>query len=403
MTTSAPGIFRTIGFKLLGGLAALGGVLLVGSNVLAGSVSDSRPEGPGGLARGSVAAMRHQLESDLALEKGAKIPLRDLGVATRLFSRTPLDPAAQTYLALAADAKGHVATARSLMELAIRSDGRALRPRVWLIDQAIRRRAYGVAVEHLDRLVMANSARRQVTLRAMTAIVRDPASHAPLAKMLATGPNWRQEFLYELNQQGMSPDAIFRLTAHNSAQTEAISEQSSLLQSLIKNHEYERAYLAWVNFLPQASLKQIGSIYDPGFADLPGPAPFNWQLISGSDGSAEFRRPKGLSVSYLGMARATMALQTLLLPPGKYRFSVVASGRDEYNQLSWTITCTSGGEPVETTRLANLAATRRKYNTTFEIPATGCEAQQLVLWGLPGEFPKPADATIDTVMIDPAA
>ena len=402
MRTGSTGMFRMIGFKLLGGVAAVGGIFLVLSGALAASVSDSRPDGLGGLANGSVAAMRHQLVSALALDKGATIPLRDLPVARRLFSQTPLDPAAQTYLALAAQAKGDVATAHSLMELAVRSDGRALRSRLWLIDQAIHRRDFGAAVEHLDRLIMTNPAGRQVTIKAMSSIVRDPASHAPLAKMLATNPSWRQEFLYELNQQGMSPDAIFGLTPHSSAQTEAIFVQSSLLQTLLKNHEYERAYLAWINFLPQSSLKQVGSIYDPAFADLPGPAPFNWQLVSGPDGSAEFRRPSGLTVSYLGMTYAVLGQQTLLLPAGRYRFSVVASGKDEYNQIAWTITCASGGEPVQTTKLTNLASTRRKYSTTFEIPASGCEAQQLALSGSPGEFPKPADATIETVLIEPA-
>jgi len=403
MTTGSAGMFRTIGFNLLGAVTAVAGLFLVLSGALAASVSDSRPDGVGGLAKGSIASMRHQIVSDVALEKGATIPLRDLPLATRLFSRTPLDPAAQTYLGLAAQAKGDVAVARSLMNLAVRSDGRTLRPRIWLIDQSIRRRDFGKAIEHLDRLIMTNPARRQVTVRAMSLMVRDPASHAPLAKMLATNPSWRQEFLYELNQQGVSTDAIFGLTAHNSAQAEVIFEQSSLLQTLLKNHEYERAYLAWINFLPQSALKQVGSIYDSGFANLPGPAPFNWQLISGPDGSAEFSRPKGLTVSYLGTTQTVLAQQTLLLPPGRYRFSAVASGRDEYNQLVWTITCASGSEPVQTTRLTNLAATRRKYSTVFEIPGAGCEAQQLALAGSPGEFPKTADATIETVLIEPAA
>ncbi|GAA0306332.1 hypothetical protein GCM10009087_15330 [Sphingomonas oligophenolica] len=402
MTTSPAGIFRTIGFKLLGAATVLGGGALILSGALDASVSDGHPDGLGGFAKGSVAAMHHRLVSDLALEKGATIPLRDLPIATALLSKSPLDPVAQTYLGLAAQAKGDVAAAHSLMELAVRSDGRAVRPRIWLIDQSLRRRDFSAAVEHLDRLIMTNPDRRQVTIKAMSSIVRDPASRAPLARMLATNPSWRQEFLYELNQQGMSPDAIFGLTTRNSAKTEAIFEQSSLLQTLLKNHEYERAYLAWINFLPESSLKQVGIIYDPGFADLPGPAPFNWQLVSGPNGSAEFSRPKGLAVTYLGATPTMLAQQTLLLSPGRYRFSVVASGSDEYNQLAWTITCAGGGEPVQTTKLANLADRQRRYSTIFEIPASGCEAQQLALAGSPGEFPKTATAAIDTVLIEAA-
>ena len=402
MTSSSASMFRTIGFKLLGAATLLGGVALVLSNGLHASVGDAHPNGLAGLAKDSTAAMRQKIASDLALDKGATIPLRDTAVAARLLGKAPLDPNALTYLGFAAEAKGDTSRTRSLMELALRSDGRSLRPRIWLIDQAVRHRDYVAAVAHLDRLINVNVPGRQLTINAMTGIVRDPASHAPLAKKLATNPMWRHDFIYALNQQGLSADAIFGLTAQNSTQASALFEQAALLQSLLKNHEYERAYLAWINFLPEAQLKQVGSIYDPSFANLPGPAPFNWQLLNSQDGSAEFRTPRGLTISYLGAAPAVLAQQTLLLSPGHYRLSTIASGGDEYNQLAWTVTCAGAGEPVTTARLISLGDGRRKYSTVFEIPASGCEAQQLALAGSPGEFPKTANAAIDTVLIEPA-
>jgi hypothetical protein len=314
----------------------------------------------------------------------------------------PLDPDAQTYLGLTAEAKGDTSRARALMELALRSDGRSLRPRLWLIERALRHRDYPTAVTLLDRLITVIPSRRAATVAAMASIVRDPASHPVLAKKLATNPVWRQDFIYAVNQQGMSPDAIFHLTAQNSAKSSALVEQGALLQTLLKNHEYERAYLAWINFLPESSLNQVGSIYDPGFVNLPGPAPFNWQLLNSQDGSAEFLRPKGLAASYLGAAPATLVQQTILLSPGRYKLSVIASGKDEYNQLAWMITCVRGGAPVATTRLAKLSDGRQKYSTVFEIPASGCEAQQLALTGTPGEFPRTAEAEIDAIQIESA-
>ena len=401
MSTNEAGMFRKIGFNLLGAATALGGLTLVLSGALNASVNDARPDGLGNLAKGTTSAMHQQLAADLAPEKGASIRLNDTALATLLLSRRPLDPDAQAYLALVADAKGDKPRARALMELALRSDGRALRPRLWLIDRALRHRDYPTAVSLFDRLIAVIPLRRTQTIAAMASIVRDPASHAAVAKMLATNPGWREDFLYALNQQGMSPDAIFRLTAQNSAKASTLFEQSALLQSLIKNHEYERAYLAWINFLPESSLKQVGSVYDPEFANLAGPAPFNWLLPSTPDGSAEFRAPKGLTASYLGAAPATLAQQTILLSPGRYALSVVASGTDEYNQLAWVITCAGGGAPVVTTRLLKLSDGRQKYSAIFQIPTSGCEAQQLALTGTPGEFPRTADAEIDAIRIEP--
>ena len=394
-------MFRKIGFNLLGAATALAGLTLVLSGALNASVNDAHPNGLGGLAKGSVPAMRLRLAGDLGPEKGASIPLNDTAMATIVLGHMPLDPDAQAYLALAAEAKGDTSRARGLMELALRSDGRSLRPRLWLIDHALRHRDYPTAVALLDRLITVIPLRRAQTVAAMAAIVRDPASHPAITKMLATNPGWREDFLYALNQQGMPPDAIFRLTAQNSAKASALFEQSALLQTLLKNHEYERAYLAWINFLPETSLKQVGAIYDTEFANLAGPAPFNWQLLNSPDGSAEFRTPKGLTASYLGAAPATLAQQTILLSPGRYRLSTVASGKDEYNQLAWVITCARGGDAIVTTRLLKLSDRRQKYSSIFQVPASGCEAQQLALTGAPGEFPRTADAEIDTIHIEP--
>ncbi len=63
----------------------------------------------------------------------------------RLLAAAPLDPVALTYLGLAADRKGDVARAKALMTLAVRSDGRVLRARLWLMDRDLRHRDYRAA------------------------------------------------------------------------------------------------------------------------------------------------------------------------------------------------------------------------------------------------------------------
>lgn len=398
MAISVPAMRRRIGFNILGAAIALGGLAIAYAGAVDASVNAGHPDGPFGIARGSGAALHEHLAADLALDKGASISSADRGLATALLLEAPLDANALTYLGFAATADAP--RARALMELALRSDGRAARPRLWLIDYAIAHRDYSAAVAHLDRLITTNPQLAQSATVAMTAIVRDPASRAPLAQMLSTNPAWRVNFLDQLNQQGLSSDAIFGLTARDSAQEAAISEQSSLLLSLVKNHEYERAYLAWINFLPQAQLKQVGTIYDPQFVKIPGPLPFNWQLNSGADGSAEFSPPHGLTVAYLGAVQTTMAMQTLLLSPGHYMLSIVASGNDTYNQLNWTLTCTDSNSQVADMQLTGLKDAAQRYRTAFQVPASGCGAQRLALTGSPGEFPRTANAAILALQIE---
>ena len=132
MSATEAGMFRKIGFNLLGATIALAGMTLVLTGALNASVSEAHPNGLRDLARGSAAAMRQRLASDLGPEKGASIRLNDTAMASLVLSRMPLDPDAQAYLALVAEAKGDTPRARGLMELALRSDGRSLRPRLWL-------------------------------------------------------------------------------------------------------------------------------------------------------------------------------------------------------------------------------------------------------------------------------
>ena len=176
-------------------------------------------------------------------------------------------------------------------------------------------------------------------------------------------------------------------------------EQSALLQSLLKNGEYERAYLAWINFLPEASLKKLGPVYDPQFDKLPGPLPFNWQVSDGGEGSSEFSKPHGLTVSYLGTGPAALTEQTLLLSPGRYRLSVVASGADENNQLAWTVTCAGAGE-LQKLPLSGLKDAPQRYTTQFDVPADKCGAQRLALMGSPTEFPRTGNALIESVAVE---
>lgn len=388
-----------ITFTALGAASVAAGLALVLTNMVSASVSDARPNGIGGLAKGTPAALRQGLDTELAPEKGPSIALDNVGQAKQLLAAVPLDPTALTYLGLAADKKGEVARAQSLMTLAVRSDGRALRARLWLMDRALRTRDYRSAIDHFDRLVWVGPTGTTGLIDAMTAIVRDPASHAPLARKLATNPQWRGSFLYALNKQGVSPDVIYQLTPQDSARTQVLFEQSALLQSLLKNGEYERAYLAWINFLPEASLKKLGPVYDPQFDKLPGPLPFNWQVTDGGEGSSEFSKPHGLTVSYLGTGPAALTEQTLLLSPGRYRLSVVASGADENNQLAWTVTCAGAGE-LQKLPLSGLKDAPQRYTTQFDVPADKCGAQRLALMGSPTEFPRTGNALIESVAVE---
>lgn len=389
-----------IGFALLGVGCSLAGFAAVLSNLPGATVSKARPNGIRGVATGTLAAIRQNLASEISPENGPTPPLRNEKAARYLIAHDPLDSTALTYLGLVADKKGDERRASTLMALALRSEGRAMGARLWVTDRDLRRRDYASAIDNFDLLERVGPRNSTTLIVAMAGIVRDPASIAPLSRKLSTNPWWRSSFLYALNQQGVSPDIIYRLTPQGS-KTQILGEQSGLLQSLLKNKEYERAYLAWINFLPPSSLKNLGPVYDPEFANLPGPLPFNWRLLDSPEGSSEFSKPKGLTISYLGAAPASLTEQTTLLAAGRYRISVIASGADDNDQLSWTVTCDGKGEPLVSLPITGLTGERKRYTAMFDVPASDCGAQRLALLGAPAEFPRTASAVIASVNIEP--
>src|SRR5690606_17691433 len=111
---------------------------------------------------------------------------------------------------------------------------------------------------------------------AMAAITRDPASRPALIRLMDGKPLWRLEFLNVLNQQRADPALIFRLTQGPVGKSAVLGEgdeQAALLTALVKQGDYERAYLAWINFLPTSALASVSLVYDGAFEQRPGPPP----------------------------------------------------------------------------------------------------------------------------------
>jgi hypothetical protein len=250
----------------------------------------------------------------------------------------------------------------------------------------------GRAIGHLDRLLALNPQMQGQYFPILAELSRRASGERLVASLLGRSPPWRGDFLGYLNAHHADANLIFRLTASPTALANAGggNAQAALLQSLIASGDYDGAYLAWINFLPEGALAKVSSVYDNSFAGLPGPQPFNWTFNDGEAASVGIEAGQGLQVDYPGAQTVRMASQTLLLKSGQYSFGYVARGSDEVaadsGAINWHIECVPSGATLLDLPVTGLSDRQSGRAGRFTVPA-GCNAQLLTLEGTAGTFP----------------
>jgi hypothetical protein len=145
-------------------------------------------------------------------------------------------------------------------------------------------------------------------------------------------------------------------------------------------------------------------LYDSQFRGLPGPPPFNWNLVTSNAGVAERIDMPGLQIEYYGRIDTEFASQLLLLSPGRYRLAFRAQGdaKGEGSRLSWSVACVGKSAPLLQIPIAAITYSPRVLAGEFTVPAGGCPGQWLRLKGAAGEFTDPQSVTISALQIKKA-
>lgn len=371
---------------------AAGSVALAVAAVAVFSAVDSFTRAARNTAETQLIANLTQASLDPRYQAPVNIPnqLRD---PVAVFSRQPLDSGALARAALRASITGQAAVAQSLMTELLHRDPRSRPARLWLMNDALQAGDLGRAAGQVDRLLALNPQMQVQYFPILADLARRRGGEQPVASLLARNPPWREYFLSYLTTRDVGRDLIFRLTAGPTAVagTGGSAAQAALLQSLVARGDYDGAYLAWINFLPESALAKVAPVYDGGFAGLPGPQPFNWSFNDGEGASVGVEAGQGLQVDYAGTKAVRMASQTLLLKPGHYRFDYVAHGSggrgDDSGSIAWQIQCLPSGSGVLDLPIADVADRPAAHAARFAVPA-GCNAQLLTLEGIAGSFPQ---------------
>lgn len=208
---------------------------------------------------------------------------------------------------------------------------------------------------------------------------RTPEDIAELAQILRADPALYTTVAETAARSKLSPALLAAFLANKPSGDGSADARVErlLLLALVEQGDIAAARRAWQERAGSGA-GTSAPIHSGDFSDRKSPPPFNWDLVSGRDGVAEYRREGGAFVDYFGRGSGPFLRQLVTLGPGTYRLSVLQQVEGSAGGgLAWTVTCADGGPDLLDRPVRGSAA---NLETTFTVPA-GCPAQWLTLEG----------------------
>lgn len=332
-----------------------------------------------------------------------------LDAARDAAKRMPLAPQpyfiAGTAKALAGDAAG----ARALVDLSVHRDPRFLPARYWRIQDAAQRSDPAAATAAVLRAIDLDVPNRDANIGLLVKLTPIAQSWPLIRAAMPGARDWRDRYYDQLVGAKLEPSLVFNAidVAHAASGAPPVEhEQAGLLASLVEKGDFDRAYTAWLGWLPADALGKLAYVYDGEFTGARGAPPFNWKVSTSGDASASVERGHGLRFDYLPGADAELASEMLMMTPGNYRLSSVAAldnlrNPDTEVPVGWRLLCLPSRAEVLTMRFQN-STDPKPVAADFTI-GENCQAQLLELAGLAMEMPVQAGGYVRSVAIEKKA
>ncbi len=402
--TKAPRVVRTV---LVAALALVGAVQVVRSAVVQHTVA-SRPDvaaqlWPGHPRVGLALAMA---EIGEAANKGQVPSAASIARSTIAARRAPL--AVEPFLIHGAIAQSEQRAERAeqLFVEASRRDPRSAAARFFLAQLYLASGRPGEGLRHASVLVRLVAGGSAALVPAIAQYSKSPAAVPTLRRMFAGDRELRDAVLSELARDAGNFSVIVALAGDEIGKDEPLvppAWQAQLLRSLIERGEFLRAHALWLRISGQRTAPT--GIFNPQFARLAAPPPFNWTFASGDFGFAEPAAGGSLQIIYHGRADAQFASQTLLLLPGTYklRMRVMRTSDGEGTSgLAWTVACSAAdakaGNVLLTLPIGDSEDVARPIAARFTVPA-GCSSQTIQLAGTTREDAPSEQVTISDLQL----
>ncbi|NCA72098.1 MAG: hypothetical protein EOM91_18875 [Sphingobacteriia bacterium] len=247
-----------------------------------------------------------------------------------------------------------------------------------------------LAMTHWSRAIEAGSPRTRSIFETFRRLLSTPEGMAAFRDVARDPPAWWEQFFVQ-TAQGKSELGLVRQLYAMRRATGAVplsaEERTSYVARLLREDEFEAAYLAWVNSLLPAQRQQLGLLFNGGF-ELPFTGfGFDWHVVkhdraSVSRAPVEGSQGQALRILFrFSRTRFDHFYQPLYLAPGAYRVSGRYLSDKLYSEsgLRWVVNCRSpaSGALGESTRILG-SEEWTNFSFEVEIPET-CRLQEVRL------------------------
>ena len=368
-------------------IAALLAILVAFQAVRTAAVAD-RQDHPGRAAalwaaHPAVLADKVLLDVAKAAARAQSVPAATRQEVQQIAAKAPLAPDPYVITGAIAETEGHGDVSERLLLAARARDPRSRAARYLLAERFLRTGRVTAALIEMHALVGLQSGGLEVFIPALVAYAKTPGAVPQLKAFLTRYPWAEDNVLAVLALDAANADLALELETDRNPKAQW---RARLVATLVAAGQYGKAYAIWTQ---TAGTRARYGIYNPGFAQVSAPPPFNWSFAETPEGVAEPDGKGGLELLYYGRTPTVLASQMLLLRPGHYSLSnMVADVSGEASALHWVLRCANPqGKLVE--------APLRQGPTVIELQVPpDCQAVILELAGVAGESPRTTGLTV---------
>jgi tetratricopeptide (TPR) repeat protein len=323
-------------------------------------------------------------------------PARAAALARAALAANPGEGRAYRVLGQLAEARGDQAAAERLFAAAAERAPRDLATHAWLERHYLTQGKVAQALRHIDLGLRIEPASMERQLPVLVRLAGIAQAQPAFATYLSRRPPWREAFVVALCQHAPGIDALAGfMRALDGAGGWSRVELDAWLERLAAEHRWGDAYGAWASALPPDRQARLSNVFNGGFEDEPSGAGFDWRFGTVPGAYVERLPTTGaegrfaLRVSFDDRRVPFEHVRQLLaLPPGKYRLAgrARAEGLRSERGLVWRVACAEDSHPLGATDPILGFTPWRDFALDFEVPATGCGGQWLVL-SVPARIP----------------
>lgn len=371
---------------ILGGAIALGLVWLIAGHFGADDVGND-PATTTWFTDGISSELR---EANAALAATPPDVAGARRLATEALAESPLNIRPLSVLARAATADQDTAKEAEFRGLIAERTLRDFPTLLWQFEQQANRQDYAAMMETADAILRQNMAvpGALYVMNRMTALMTDEKARGPMAAKLSTPSTWRRTFLDTAASKGdidAFPELMALIQPDNPIRIG--SSWNLYFNRLIPNGASRMAYAVWVGLIDLDPAGSLGLLYNGGFEQNATGLPFDWTITPAR--GMEIVRDTEIHAGGAASLRVTFGggetnfnnlQQTLILDPGRYRFSGQVRMDDLRNArgMRLALYCYRPGPGLlAQSPLFSGTSDWKRFSVDFEVPPQFCDYQTL--------------------------